>query len=514
MFETLRKRALPTLGIAIALAGCAQPGQDYQRPQLDLPAAWEQGGPGSATKTPAQWWKLFNAPALDTLVEEALAHNRDIKAAAARIDEARANIIVTDADRWPTIYGTANTARTQITQRGATPLFPGVPIESSSNRVTLAASYETDFWGKYTRANEAARAELLRTEAARDAVRLSLIADIVSGYFMLATLDGQEKIAQRAYATRDELAGLQAKRFAAGVASELEVRTTEAEREAARVQQIAITRARAREDARLAVLLGRSPRDVWEKRIASGVRTEAGAAAAVGSGSGEKANTATADLPAQAAAPASSPASSPLVPEGLPSDLLQRRPDLREAEQRLIAANARIGVARAAYFPSISLTGFLGTESAALGRLFSGPSLIWQLAAALTQPIWGAGRVDAQVEAATARQKEALANYEKAIQSAFADVRIALAAYQAARETFEAQLRRSTSLAQAYKLARLRYDNGVSSLLDVLDAERNLLAAELSRLDALVQQRAAVADLIKALGGGWADSTNPAAASR
>ena len=467
------------------LGGCANHGADYQRPQPDLPAAWvkdAQPGASDAAKTPAEWWKLFKDPALDALIEEALQHNRDIRMAAARVDAARANLIVTDADRWPTVYGSANSARTQITQRGATPRFPGVPLESSNQRITLAASYETDFWGKYTRASEAARAELLRTEAARDAVRLSLIADLVSGYFALVSLDGQSHAAQRTYATRDELAGLQAKRFAAGVASELEVRTTEAEREAARVQQIAITRARAREDARLAVLLGRAPREVWEKRIDTAARG---------------------DAPALAAPPAAQAATPVLVPEGLPSDLLQRRPDLREAEQRLIAANARIGAIKAAYFPSITLTTFLGSESAALGNLFSGPALVWQLAAALTQPLWGAGRTDAQLSAATARQQEALAHYEKAVQSAFADVRVALAAQQAARETAEAQSRRSASLAQALKLARLRYDNGVSSLLEVLDAERNLLAAELSRLDALAQQRAAVADLVKALGGGW-----------
>ncbi len=480
MTDLMRTRSLALLSAVIALAGCAQPGQDYQRPPLDLPAAWERGSSGASTaaNTPAQWWKLYNDPALDALVDQALQHNRDLAAAAARIDEARANLTITDADRWPTVYGTANTARTRVTQRGATPLFAGVPVESGSNRITLAASYETDFWGKYARASEAARADLLRTEAARDAVRLSLIADVVSSYFTLISLDGQERVAQRTYATRDELAGLQAKRFAAGVASEFDVHTTRAEREAARVQQVAVTRARSREDARLAVLLGRSPREVWERRIDAAEQ-----------------------VPVQSLAQV-------LVPAGLPSDLLQRRPDLREAEQRLIAANARIGAIKAAYFPSITLTGLLGTESAALGNLFSGPSLVWQLAATLTQPIWNAGRADAQVAAATARQQEALAQYEKAVQNAFADVRAALAAHQAARETFEAQSRRSASLAQAHKLARLRYDNGIASLLDVLDAERNLLAAELSRLDAQAQQQTAVADFIKALGGGWEAAKN------
>ena len=480
MTDLMRTRSLVLMSAALVLAGCAQPGQDYQRPALDLPAAWEQGsGASAAAKTPSQWWKLFNDPALDALVDQALQHNRDLAAAAARMDEARANLTITDADRWPTVYGSANTVRTRITQRGATPLFAGVPVESGSNRIALAASYETDFWGKYARASEAARADLLRTEAARDAVRLGLIADVVSTYFTLVSLDGQEQVAQRTYATRDELASLQAKRFAAGVVSELEVHTTQTERDAARVQQVAITRARTREDARLAVLLGRSPREVWERRMDATMRATGNA-----------------------------PTAQALVPEGLPSDLLQRRPDLREAEQRLIAANARIGAVKAAYFPSITLTGFLGTESAALGNLFTGPARVWQLAAALTQPLWNAGRLDAQVAAATARQREALAQYEKVVQSAFADVRVALAAHQAARETFEAQSRRSAALAQAHRLARLRYDNGVASLLDVLDAERNLLAAELSRLDAQAQQRTATADFIKALGGGWEQAKN------
>jgi len=250
------------------------------------------------------------------------------------------------------------------------------------------------------------------------------------------------------------------------------VRQTEADRDSALVQLTALRRLRETEDARLAVLLGRSPRDIWEKRL----------------------DTSATEL--QGNGPVA-------VPEGLPSDLLERRPDLRQAEQQLIAANARIGAAKANYFPDIALTGYLGSESVALSNLFTGPARIFQLAAALTQPIWNAGRLDAQVNQATAKQKEALANYEKSVQNAFADVRTALAAYTAARETAETQTRRSQTLSQSLKLSRLRYDNGVSSLLDVLDAERNLLAAELSRIDALAAQRSAVADLVKALGGGW-----------
>ena len=468
-------RNLLAAAMAVALSGCAV-GPDYKRPSFELPAFWRQEAPAAPaaqaeTKTPDKWWTVYGDTQLDTLVAEALEHNRDLVAAAARIDQARSNLTIVDADRYPTVSASATRSRTRLSSVGTTPI-PAAYLENNDNRVTLNVSYETDFWGRYKRSSEAARADLLATEAGRDAVRLSLTSDVVKSYYNLHSFRGQEQAAQRTLETREQLVGLQSKRFSAGVASELEVRQTEAERDSALVQLTVLKRERESEDARLAVLLGRSPRDVWEKRF------EVSDTALQGNG--------------------------PLaVPEGLPSDLLERRPDLRQAEQQLVAANARIGAAKANYFPDIALTGYLGSESVALSNLFTGPARIFQLAAAVTQPIWNAGKLDAQVNAANAKQREALANYEKSVQSAFADVRTALAAYNAARETADTQTRRSGSLNQALKLARLRYDNGVSSLLDVLDAERNLLNAELSRIDALAAQRSAVADLVKALGGGW-----------
>jgi multidrug efflux system outer membrane protein len=190
-----------------------------------------------------------------------------------------------------------------------------------------------------------------------------------------------------------------------------------------------------------------------------------------------------------------------VVPAGLPSELLLRRPDLVEAEQRLIAANARIAVARAAMFPSIQLTGYLGSEAQALASLFSGPAGIWQLAVALAQPIFTGGRLQAAIGAAEAREQQALTGYQGAIQNAFREVRAALAAQRRARESFEAESARAAALGTTLRLARLRYDNGLASQLEVIDAERNLLAAEVARYEALRAQRAAVADLFKALGG-------------
>ena len=457
------------------LAGCAV-GPDYKHPAFDLPSFWTKEAPPAApqaTKTPEKWWGLYGDAQLDALVAEALEHNRDLVAAAARVEQARAGLTITDSDRYPIISAGGTRSRTRLSSVGATPI-PAAYLENNDNRVTLNASYETDFWGRYRRASEAARADLVATQAGQDAVQLGLTSDVVKAYYTLLSLRGQELAAQRTLETREQFVGLQTKRFSAGVSSELEVRQTEADRDSALVQLTALRRERESEDARLAVLLGRSPRDVWEKRVDANTALQGGGPLA--------------------------------VPEGLPSDLLERRPDLRQAEQQLIAANARIGAAKANYFPDITLTGYLGSESVALSNLFTGPARIFQIAAGITQPIWNAGRLDAQVQQATAKQKEALATYEKAVQSAFADVRTALAAYTAARETAETQTRRTESLNAALKLARLRYDNGVSSLLDVLDAERNLLGAELSRIDALAAQRNAVADLVKALGGGWKTS--------
>ncbi|HEY4374741.1 MAG TPA: efflux transporter outer membrane subunit [Burkholderiales bacterium] len=468
------KKTLVALLSAALLSACTL-GPDYKRPGFDLPSLWgkKDATPAEdkAAKLPEKWWSVYNDPTLDTLVNEALEHNRDLAAAAARIEQARANLKITDAERYPIVTANGNTNRTRASAVGSFPV-PANFLETNDTRLTLNASWELDFWGKYRRMSEAARANLLASEAGRESVLLGLTSDVVKAYYTLLSLRGQEDAARKTLDTRKQFVELQQKRFDAGVASELDLRQTEADRDAAQVQLISLVNQREAEDARMAVLLGRSPRDVWEKRMDEVSKQLAGNGPMV-------------------------------VPAGLPSDLLERRPDLRQAEQTLVAMNASIGAAKANYFPDISLTGYLGTESTQFSKLFTGPARIFQYAAAFSQPIWSAGSVSAQVNYATGQQKEALANYEKAVQSAFADVRTALAAYTAARETAETQTRRTESLDKAYKLARMRYDNGVASLLDVLDAERNLLGAELSRIDALAAQRNAVADLVKALGGGW-----------
>lgn len=470
------------LGVALVLVltGCVSLAPDYERPAVELPAAWAGPEGQSAAAAGAPWWTIYGDARLDRFVEEALTHNANLAAAVARVDEARAQLGETRAGQFPTVEANLSRDRTRSSLRTATPLPAGVGRERNNARATLDVSYELDLWGRLRDTTAAVRAELLATEAARETVRIALAADVVQGYFALQALDEQLDATRRALATRSESLALQKIRFENGVISEFDYRQLEAEVQAARAQLPALERDRARQENALAVLLGRSPKAIYEDTVVA---------------QAEPTDATTAKSPAL------------VVPAGLPSELLLRRPDLVEAEHRLIAANARIGAARAGYFPSITLTGFLGSESAALGDLFTGPAGIAQVAAAVTQPIWNAGRVGAQVEAANARQRQALAQYQQAIRNAFRDVRDAITAQVKTREQFDAERERVAALRETLRLARLRYANGIASQLDVLDAERNLLTAELNRSDALRAQRAAVADLFKALGGGWGSGT-------
>ncbi len=454
---------------ASLLSGCMTVGPDYHRPKIDTPEVWP--GEKTAASVSVQWWRSYSDPVLDKMIEEALAHNSDLTLAIARVDEARAQLGVARADQLPGVSANADTSRNRISERSPT-FFPGIKPKYTDLNTSLNTSWEIDFWGKYRRATEAARADLLATEFNRDAVRLTLIADVSRGYFNLRSLDAQVAVTQQTVGTRLEALALQRKRFEAGVASELELRQVEAETAAAQALLPSLETQLAQQETALSVLLGRSPRAII------GSPPERGAAIE------------TLTVP-------------PAVPAGLPSDLLERRPDLREAEQRLVAANARIGVAKAAYYPSISLTGFLGVESATLADLFTSAARMWQFSASVAQTVFDAGRVGSQVDGASARQRQSLAQYQSAIQNAFKDTLDALVAQRKARERFEAEQARVSALQKALELAQLRYDNGVSSLLDVLDAERGLLDAELNRIEAQRAQLAATTDLFRALGGGW-----------
>jgi multidrug efflux system outer membrane protein len=301
-------------------------------------------------------------------------------------------------------------------------------------------------------------------------VRLALAAQVAKSYFTLRALDEQVLLTSETVRLREDALALQKKRLDGGVISEFEYRQLEAETAGVRAQLPPLERDREREEAALLALLGRNPAQIFQDRVARRESQD--------------------DKP-----------TAPVLPAGMPSELLLRRGDLVEAERRLAAANARIGAARAEMFPSIALTAALGSESAAFSNLFTGGAGLWQIGLALTQPIFAGGRLEARTQAAEARERQAIAQYQKAIQNAFSETRAALAAQTRARESYEAESARASALTQSVRLARLRYDNGIASQLDVIDAERGLLAARSSRIEALRAHRAAIADLFRALGG-------------
>jgi outer membrane protein, multidrug efflux system len=456
---------LARVGLAalLVLSGCMV-GPDYKRPELDLPK--DYGVTQAPVPAPERWWTIFNDPVLDKLVEEALAANRDLRAAAERIEQARAQYVIARASLSPDAGIQAGVNRNRASALGSAPI-PSDFLETTTHRVVLTAAWELDFWGKFRRATEAARAELVASEAGREAVRTSLIGDVVRGYFALQAFDRALATVERTRDGRQQAFDLQKLRYDAGVVSELEYRQIEGDLRASQAQVPLLRQSRVQQEGALALLFGRSPREVFEARIERGIVTTPSVVE---------------------------------VPADIPSDLLLRRPDLRQAEAELHAANARIGVARAAYFPQITLTAFYGGESQKLGDLFTSPARTWNVAGGLLQPLFAGGQIRGGVDFANARQRELVEGYQKAVANAFREVRDAIAAQTNQRERFVANQAREGALARTYELAQLRYDNGTVSLFDVLDTERLLLLARLEEIDAERDRRNAIVDLYIALG--------------
>jgi multidrug efflux system outer membrane protein len=466
MLRTVMSRL--SLAGLVLLAGCVAP-VNYERPPVELPDTWKEIAPPYAAD--GRWWRIYQDADLDRVVDEALLNNSDLLVAVARVEEARGLLGEANSFLFPSVDLQAGVSRQQVSTRTATS-FPGVPREYSNHRATLNVAWEIDLFGRLRAGTAVARAELEANEASRDAVRLTLAAQAAKSYFALRALDEQVELTRRTVRLRDEALALQRRRHAAGVTSEFELRQLEAETAAVRAQLPPLERDREREETALAVLLGRTPKEIFTGTVRVRQTQD--------------------DTLLEA----------PVVPSGLPSELLLRRPDLVGAERQLAAANARVAVARSEMFPRINLTAFLGGESQALSNLFAGGApATWQIAAGLTQPIFAGGRLAARSEAAKARERAALSQYEQAIRAAFGDVRSALAAQARSRESYEAETARAAALTETLRLARLRYDNGIASQLDVLDAERGLLAARSARIEALRAHRAAVADLFRALGG-------------
>ncbi len=468
------KSLIAMVVLAALLGGCSFT-PDYRRPAAELPESWPATPAQSGNAPAGNWWALYGDATLAKLVEEALANNQDLALATARVDEARALARVADSALVPAVDAGAQRDRLRLSERSATRLPAGTALERNNYRGQLNVSYELDFWGRLRNNASAAKSELLASESARETVRIALTAEVVQSYYALRALDAQVSSTRRSLELRQSDLKLQRVRADAGLINDFALRQLEAEVAAAQAQLPQLERRRSGEELALGVLLGRSPRALMQSTVERISATKSAA-----------------ETPVAA-----------VVPEGLPSELLLRRPDIVGAEQQLIAANARIGAARASLFPRIALSGYYGSESAALGDLFSGAARVWSLGFGLAQPIFQGGRLFGEIDAVKARERQAVAQYQKTLQNAFREVHDALIAQARAREAFEAENTRAAALTESLRLARIRYNNGLSSQLEVFDAERNLLNAELNRAEALRAQRAAVADVVRALGGGW-----------
>jgi multidrug efflux system outer membrane protein len=451
--DLANRRRLATaaaLMLAVFLSACTV-GPNYQRPVVPAPDTWR--APAPTTAVDLDWWEQFQDPALRDLIREALESSHDLRIAVARVDQARALAGITRSDQFPTVDAGASATKT----RHADEHFA----------VAADLSFELDIWGRLRRASEAARAELLATEEARNVVQMALVSDVATAYLHLRQLDLELETTRRNVTSRRDSLQIVRDRFEAGLTSALDMHQAEAGLAATAARVPELERLIAQTENQLSILVGVAPRDIARGR----------------------------ELTAQTAPPE--------VPAGLPSDLLERRPDIRLAEAALVASNARIGVAKAEYFPRISLTGLFGVESADLSELFKSGSRIWSIGGGVAQPLFNAGRVRNNVEFAEARQREALIAYEQTVYQSFRDVEDALVAHRKSREALAEQTIAVRASREALEVAESRYRSGLTTYLDVLDAQRTLLAAEVEESRTLLSQLVSIVQLYRALGGGW-----------
>jgi multidrug efflux system outer membrane protein len=468
------------IGSAAILAGCAV-GPNYQRPATDVPAGYRTADVETNTPTSVDtfaelgWWETFNDPQLAAYIAESLTNNWDIKIAAARVLQAEALARITKSQFFPTVNAGGDVITSRGSQNGPAPIPAGVNPRQNYGDVYLSMpAYEVDLWGRIRRANEAARAQLLASVEAERAVRQTLVAQVATSYLELLELDLELEIAQRSYKVRTNSLELTRSREQGGVASMQDVHQSQILVATAAAAIVDTQRRIGQQENLLCILLGRNPGML--KR-----------------GPG---------LAAQKFRPE--------VPAGLPSSLLDRRPDLRAVEQQLVAANADIGQAKAAFYPQLTLTGFYGFQSVALSDLFTGASRTWQFGPAVTMPLFTGGRLRGNLKLAEARFQEAVAAYRQTVQNAFREVSDSLIAYQRTRE-FRQKLAESTQAHRdAAELANVRYEGGVTSYLEVLYSEQELFSSELQLANALRNELLSVVQLYRALGGGWALKPEPA----
>jgi multidrug efflux system outer membrane protein len=461
--RSTRARASALAGAALLTAAC-NVGPNYERPKIESPATFR----GARAEAPSQtslaeehWSSILPDEALRELIKSGLASNYDLQIAANRVLQAEADLGITRADQLPTLAAQAGVGGQRARLGGPD------PVTVAQYQLGATFAWELDFWGKFRRATEAARAQLLASEWGRRAVVTSLVSGIAQSYFQLRALDRQLEVSERTLRSRQESLRLTQVRDQGGAGSLVDVRQAEQLVEGANATIVNVALSIEQQENAICVLLGRYPGPV-----ARGPRLE-------------------------------EQVLRPEVPAGLPSALLERRADIQAAEQAMIAANAGIGVAKSAYFPQISLTASGGVASTSLSNLFSAPSIVWQAAAGLVQPLFEGGRIDASVRRAELQRDEAFLSYQRTIQQAFREVADALVGYQRGREARDIQERLVRAAEDARRLADMRYQGGNTSYLEVLDSDTRLFEAELGLINAELNERTAFIEIYRALGGGW-----------
>lgn len=451
----------------VFLSACTV-GPNYHRPKIDVPTTYrtpgqpQQGPATAASLGDEKWWDVFQDAELQQLIRTALKQNYDVQIAASRVVQARNQVTITRSNQFPTVNGQLGYISTR------NPSFPPLPAYGvNGTELEGSASWDADFWGRYRRATQAARANLLSTEWAQKAVVSSLVSNVAAAYFQLRELDLQLDIAKRTLNSRQESVNLTQTLVNGGATSLVDLRQAQQLVETAAAAIPDIERQITMQENQIKLLLGENPGDIARGR------------------------------------PLTAEPLPPTIPAGLPSSLLERRPDVREAEQNLIAANAQIGVAKAQLYPDISLTGSGGVETPALTRLFTGDSGLWSLSGVISQPIFNAGRLRANVRVSEAQQQQSLLTYKQTVQQAFSSVSDALTAYTKYRQFREHEELLAQAAKDASDLAHTRYNGGVTSYLEVLTNETNYFSAELSLAQAQLDERLALVQVYNALGGGW-----------
>jgi multidrug efflux system outer membrane protein len=475
----MARRLLALSLAAVSSAACAL-GPNYKRPAVPVPPSWRDLPTAEAESLAnAPWWEVFQDPTLQELLRIALQENKDLKIAVERVEEARARYGFTKADLWPQVDLSATAGRLRFNAGSLvhTPEGEGQagPTETSIYDVSAGLSWELDFFGRIRRATESQKALFLGTQEARRGAVLTLVADVAQAYLELRDFDLQLEIARRTIETRRESVQLAKDRFEGGLTPEVDMRQAEAELHRVEAITFDLERAIAAKENELSVLLGRNPGtvlrglSVMEQKMPDA------------------------------------------VPAGLPSALLERRPDIREAEQRLASATANIGQAKALLFPRIALTGSFGFTSTDVDTLFEGPSKSWNIIGNLLQPIFNAGKNKRRVEITESQQRQSLYDYERTILQAFRETDDALTAYRKTGEQRLAQGSRVLAERKVLELAELRYRGGVAAYLEVLDAQRSLFGSEMDEAQTIGTHLTSLVRLYKALGGGWPPAPEPAA---